>query len=317
MKILLNLLSTVSLISGGASGVVISNNSYATMFSSFYSSSIYKLTDEGKIDTSVGDGTGILEDKTLKGPTASITEFSNNMIIATINLNDTSVYKLTDEGKIDTSVGAGTGIIYQSPSAIRTVIQLSNGLILAGTVSNSIYKLNDDGTIANIIENQTFDGPVYSITQLSNGTILAATRNSTGTSIYKLNQNGTINSIVAKIMADRIISITQLSNGTILASTSNLLGEIYKLNSDGTFNSVIESGTLDGILHTIMQLSNGLILAGTDRGSIYKLTDEGKIDTSVGDGTGKLEDKTLDSGILSLVELSNGIILAGTSWTFH
>ncbi|WP_338969333.1 lipoprotein [Spiroplasma endosymbiont of Labia minor] len=244
------------------------------------SGSIYKLTDEGKIDKKVEDLLGV----------DSIYQLSNGIILAlTYNNANGSIYKLTDEGKIDTSVGNGTGIIERAPfdgPKIR-IIELSNGLILVGTSHGSIYKLTAEGKIDTTIGDGTgkiVDGKFYnfgplSFTQLTNGTIITGTA---GKSIYKLTDEGKIDTSVG----------------------------------DGT--GIIENETFDGYVTSVFQLSNGTILAGTSWkkdeyfGSIYKLTDEGKIDHSVGDGTGKLEDEDLELGVSNIIQLTNGTILAGT-----
>ncbi|WP_338969184.1 hypothetical protein [Spiroplasma endosymbiont of Labia minor] len=75
----------------------------------------------------------------------------------------------------------------------------------------------------------------------------------------------------------------------------------------------MENKTLDGAACSIFQFFDNTILVETYVGSIYKLTDEGKIDTSVGYRTGKLENKTLDGYVYSIAQLANGIILAGVS----
>ncbi|WP_338969247.1 hypothetical protein [Spiroplasma endosymbiont of Labia minor] len=73
---------------------------------------------------------------------------------------------------------------------------------------------------------------------------------------------------------------------------------------------------ISGLL-SIIQLTNGAILAGTNDHSIYKLTDEGTIDTSVGGGTGKLEDPTFDSLIHSIFQLANVTVLAGSGTSIY
>ncbi|WP_338970441.1 hypothetical protein [Spiroplasma endosymbiont of Labia minor] len=65
-------------------------------------------------------------------------------------------------------------------------------------------------------------------------------------------------------------------------------------------------------IEKLIRLSNGVVLAVGNSGVIYKLTDQGTIDTSVGNGTGIVENKTFDNPITSVIQLSNGIILAGT-----
>ncbi|WP_338969217.1 hypothetical protein [Spiroplasma endosymbiont of Labia minor] len=76
--------------------------------------------------------------------------------------------------------------------------------------------------------------------------------------------------------------------------------------SVGNETGVVENKTFKYGINSMIQLANGTILSfagSTYAGSICKLTDEGKIDTSVGGGTGKLEDKTFDGIIESFENL--------------
>ncbi|WP_338970275.1 lipoprotein [Spiroplasma endosymbiont of Labia minor] len=291
------------------------------------------IKQSGTIDTSVGGGTGIIENKSFDANITSITQLANGTILASTT---SSIYKLTAEGTIDKKI--------ETIDSIFQIFQLANGTILAG-IGNSIYELTDEGKIdtsvgngTGILENKTFDSTIVSITQLANGTILVGTNLN---SIYKLTDEGKIDHSVGtngngkledKTLDGVVYSITQLANGTILVGTST--GSIYKLTDEGKIdhsvgtngNGKLEDKTLDGVVYSITQLANGTILAGTtfgqqnsdNFGSIYKLTDEGKIDTTVGSGSnGKIENGTIDLGARAITQLANGTILAGTSsiWT--
>ncbi|WP_338969321.1 hypothetical protein [Spiroplasma endosymbiont of Labia minor] len=252
--------------------------------------------------------------------TTAMIQLSNGTIL--VGSFGGSIYKLTDEGKIDHSVGDGTGKLDDSfDNSINSFVELTNGLILAGTSGGLIYKLTAEGKNDNILEDR-LDHDVFSLVQLSNGTILAGTLSN---SIYKLTSEGKIDTSVGngtgkiedKTFDGVVTSITELSNGTILAGTNN--GSIYKLTDEGKIDTSVGNGTgkiLNNVFTTyvrpiIFQLVNGTILVGIGN-SIYKLTDEGKIDKSVGNGTGKIEDKFRFT-IATFIELSNGIFLAGTS----
>ncbi|WP_338969256.1 hypothetical protein [Spiroplasma endosymbiont of Labia minor] len=182
-----------------------------------------------------------------------------------LNISKASIQTIIKESEtIDTSVGNGTGII----EGISSITELSNKTIFASSIKK-INILTDEGRIFSDVEND--------ITSVS--------------------------------------FTIQLSNETILAtSADNAANKIWKLNVDGTINSIINNESNTGI-SSITQLKNGTILVGTNFGLIYQLTDEGKIDTSVGNGTGILEDKTFDGFVRAITELSNGTILVGTGTT--
>ncbi|WP_338969330.1 hypothetical protein [Spiroplasma endosymbiont of Labia minor] len=236
--------------------------------------SMYKLTDEGKIDTSIGNG-GIIENKL--GSVNYLFQHSNGLILASFGGN--IICKLTDNGKLDTSVGDGTGIVQSFDSAgnVQWLQELSNGKILAGLDNDKIYQLTNEGKIDTSVGDGTgilYDNIVTkesSISKLSNGKIFL----SSDKIIYQLNEDGSID--------------TSVGGGT---------GKI-----DEEFTSTISS---------IIQLSNGVIILLATNGSIYKLTDEGKIDKSINNGSGILENGTLKKYLYAhCIQLSNGFILQG------
>ncbi|WP_338969320.1 hypothetical protein [Spiroplasma endosymbiont of Labia minor] len=191
------------------------------------------------------------------------------------------IYRLTSEGKIDTSVGNGTGKLDEVGSHlydIVSIIELENGNIFALT-NSAFYKLKNDGHIDRLIGNGTgriendFKDDISSIIQLSNNTILVSVINSGKSSIYRLTGEGKIDTSVG-------------------------------------INGKIEDKTLDGAVYSVTELSNGLIVAGTASGSIYKLTDEGHIDIWSGN-SGVIDSDT--SIKLNCISQFSGVII-GATW---
>ncbi|WP_338970291.1 hypothetical protein [Spiroplasma endosymbiont of Labia minor] len=153
---------------------------------------LFRSTDVDEInDISFNSSNNILNHNV-----TSITQLANgNVLVIT---NDGSIYQLTAEGKIDTSVGGGTGNIEVGIHGYpRVIVQLSNGTILVGTSNGLIYKLTDEDKIDHSVgdgtgklEDKIFDHLIIAIIELPNRIVLASTGNidSTGTksSIYRL-----------------------------------------------------------------------------------------------------------------------------------
>ncbi|AGM25185.1 hypothetical protein [Spiroplasma chrysopicola] len=156
---------------------------------------------------------------------------------------------------------------------------LSNGKILAG--GDKGYNYNYEGVIRQVIldkdnvtfneVSQEFDGSITALTQLFNGTILAATA---GESIYQLDSNGKIiKQLVDGGFSGGIDSIIQLADGRVLAATREQW--IYQLDSNGYNFTKLTTIPLNGI-SGIVQLNNGIILIADNKG-IYQMNPDGTI----------------------------------------
>ncbi|AGM26225.1 hypothetical protein SSYRP_v1c06350 [Spiroplasma syrphidicola EA-1] len=203
-------------------------------------------------------------------------------------------------------------------SSIRSLIQLKNETILAGTDAGSIYQLNSDGKIIKKVVDRKFDNkPVYSLVELSDGMILAGTEgqyNNIGGVIYQLNSDGSIKERLIKNIEDGAVNaIEELKDGTILIGVSvkssvRSYGSIYQLRKSGQSFSVekkVNKG-IDGGINSMKQLNNEKVLIGTDfpYGSIYEL-DPNSFNKKL------IVDQKFNNGRVSLLQLQDETVLAG------
>ncbi|AGM26123.1 hypothetical protein SSYRP_v1c05330 [Spiroplasma syrphidicola EA-1] len=195
---------------------------------------------------------------------------------------------------------------------VSILFQLANGTILAIESSSygSIYELNMDGAIKQKVGN-TSNTSLNAIVQLSDGTILAGGSRD----IYELNMDGTIKKKVeqpdGQSFDNSVNTLFQLANGTILAVESSVNSFIYELNMDGTIKQKVGNSS-NTSLHTIVQLSDGTILAGGSR-DIYELNMDGTIKKKVEQPGGV----AFDGSVSSLIQLSDGTILAATGYSLY
>jgi uncharacterized delta-60 repeat protein len=223
------------------------------------------------------------------------------------------IVRINSDGSFDSSFSVGSG--FNTP-VIYTVVHQSDGKILVGgfftsyngTTSNSIIRLNSDGSVDSSFNIGSGFEAVLSIAIQSDNKILIGgeftTYNDNNSSnIIRLNSDGSIDSgfSIGTGFNFAVQSVVIQSNGKILVGgyftsyNGTSTNYIVRLNSDGSIDSGFSIGTgFNNIVSTIAIQSDNKILVGGQfttyngnaRNRIIRLNSDGSIDSGFSIGTG-------------------------------
>jgi uncharacterized delta-60 repeat protein len=257
--------------------------------------------------------------------------------------NSNSIIRLNSDGSVDnTFLSIDNGF----DDVVNSIVIQSDGKILVGgdfstyngTNSNSIIRLNSDGSVDNtfLSIDDGFNSQVRSIAIQSDGKILVGgnftTYNGTGSNyIIRLNSDGSVDNTFLSIddgFDSRVFSISIQSDGKILIggqfTTYNGTNSNYiiRLNSDGSVDNTflsIDDGFDDRVSSIAIQ-SDGKILIGgqfttyngTNSNYIIRLNSDGSVDN-----TFLSIDNGFDDVVSSIAIQSDGKILVGGYFTTY
>jgi uncharacterized delta-60 repeat protein len=310
-----------------------------TTYNGTNSNYIIRLNSDGSVDNtflSIDDG---FDDRVF-----SISIQSDGKILvgggfASYNgTNSNSIIRLNSDGSVDnTFLSIDNGF----DDVVNSIVIQSDGKILVGgdfstyngTNSNSIIRLNSDGSVDNtfLSIDDGFNSQVRSIAIQSDGKILVGgnftTYNGTGSNyIIRLNSDGSVDNTFLSIddgFDSRVFSISIQSDGKILIggqfTTYNGTNSNYiiRLNSDGSVDNTflsIDNG-FDDVVSSIAIQSDGKILVGgyfttyngTNSNYIIRLNSNGSSGFIGG----------FDDIVTSIAIQSNGKILVGGKFSTY
>ena len=300
------------------------------------SNNIIRLNSNGSIDNTFVYGTGFnlvvriiqiqSDEKILVG--GSFTNYSGT--------SSNNIIRLNSDGSVDNTFVYGSGF----NDAINTIsIQLDDKILVggnftdySGTSSNTIIRLNSDGSVDNTFSVGTgFNSSLATIQIQSDGKILVGGDFSSydgtlSSYIIRLNPDGSIdNTFVTRTGFTNVVrTIATQSNGKILIGgyfdkyKPTYINKIIRLNTSGLYDgSLFYNVGFDGDVNTIDYQSDGKILVGgsftsyngTPSNYIIRLNSDGSIDDTfvVGDG--------FNNPVLTIQIQSDGKILVGGDFT--
>jgi uncharacterized delta-60 repeat protein len=216
---------------------------------------------------------------------------------------------------------------YTSYVALPQAAYYIGGLFttFSGTNASQLIKFNSSNTKDETFDVGTgFNGPIFSISNQSDGKILAGGNYTqfTGSSqnyLIRLNSDGSKDETFVSVIIDAVNSIAIQSDGKILVG--GWFG-LKRVNSDGTNDSTFDigSGFNNGVRSIPIQ-SDGKILVGgyyttykdLTQNSLIRLNSDGSKDTSFDIGTGFGGDGY--ASVDSMAIQSDGKILVGGQFT--
>lgn len=266
---------------GNLNNAILTTNEDGSVFSGFTFPSLFTGTSTQNVVTSIefqSDG------KILYG--GLFTSYSGQ--------SRNRILRVNSDYTLDTGFTIGTGF---NNSVYDIEIQSDGKIIAAGAFSSfsgitsqSICRLNSNGSLDNTFTSSLTGGTVYDISLYNDNKILYGGNNLAGF-VKRLNSDGSIDntfttpnfstlSIVyrTKILSDNKILI---SGELILSSQPTITYGLLRLNSDGsidnTFNSLV---VLAGVGDFDLTNENKIILVGDNPRKIIQLNYDGTIDTS-------------------------------------
>ncbi|MCG7979394.1 MAG: hypothetical protein N0E58_14845 [Candidatus Thiodiazotropha endolucinida] len=277
-----------------------------TTYNSTASNHIIRLNSDGTVDTAFEMGTGF--DEVVKS-ISSATDGSGDLYVGgdftTYNgITSNHIIRLNSDGTVDTAFAVGTGFdgVYSSSTRVNSISPAKdssgdlyvggNFTTYNGIASNSIIRLNSDGTVdATFAAGTGFDGiytSVYSVTPATDGSgDLYVGGNFTtyngiaSNNIIRLNSDGTVDNTFSvgsgfnytedfyfglppvRSQVNSIIPTTDGSDdlyvgGLFDTYNGTAINNIIRLNSDGTVDDTftVEAG-VNGIVRSISASSDG------------------------------------------------------------
>lgn len=236
-----------------------------------------------------------------------------------------------DEGFVPPDSTHGNGV--------TSIIPLPGGQVLIGgplwevpgmPMFTSVWKLNEDGSVANDFMSETTAGAVTSLALRSDGKILVGRYSAP--SLVRLNADGSLDNTfdpgtgpdsyvygLAMQADDKAIVV-----GDFLSYNGQFTGCIVRVNSDGALDPTFETGGTGGVYsdgYSVMLQADGRVVVGGDftsvggqsRNGIVRLLSDGSVDPTFDPGAGCWRPDF--SRVMALGMQPDGRIIAGGSFT--
>jgi hypothetical protein len=187
---------------------------------------------------------------------------------------------------------------------VRSLADLGNGIVVAGTTGGNIYRSTDNSASWNFVQRLGTETDTFSLADLGGGIVVAGTY-PTG-QIYRSTDNGASWNLVQRLGTETAVySLADLGGGIIVAGTTG--GNVYRSTNNGaSWNFVQRLGT-ETYVFSFADLGGGIVVAGTNpTGQIHRSTDSGASWTLV-------QRLGTETAVYSLADLGNNIVVAGTT----
>jgi photosystem II stability/assembly factor-like uncharacterized protein len=205
-----------------------------------------------------------------------------------------------------TNYGATWTVTYTLPSTLYgflCLVNLDNGIVLAGTKNGRIYRSTDYGLDFSTYTQLT-ETWIWTFADLGGGVVLAGVE--ANANIYRSTDYGQTWVLVQQLGTEtKVLSLIYLGNGIVLAGTAGG-GKVFRSTDSGLTWSLI--GQLDAELSVFHfdTFGYGFIIAETfDNAKLFQSTDAGLTWTLITNlGT--------ETDIRAAIALTNGTFIAGT-----
>ena len=316
-----------------ADGKVIAAGAF-TDFNGMVRRGVARLTTNGALDPSLGNGTG---------PNSSVlalAALADGRILAAGTFSSFNglargrIVRLSADGVVDTTAFTGSGF----NSTVRAIAVQPDGKVIAvgdfttynGTARNGVARLNADGTLDTAFNPQSgFNAATTTVALQTDGKIVVGGsftlfNGVTRTRIARLNSDGSLDTAFDPVAGFNSfpVALAMQADGKIVVGGYFTLyngvarSAIARLNANGTLDTTFNPGSgFNGVVRSVVLESDGAALVGGDfttfngmpRSRIARLNANGSLDLGFYPGAG------LNGAVYSLSLLPSGKLAAGGS----
>lgn len=318
-----------------ADGKVIAAGAF-TDFNGMVRRGVARLTTNGALDPSLGNGTG---------PNSSVlalAALADGRILAAGTFSSFNglargrIVRLSADGVVDTTAFTGSGF----NSTVRAIAVQPDGKVIAvgdfttynGTARNGVARLNADGTLDTAFNPQSgFNAATTTVALQTDGKIVVGGsftlfNGVTRTRIARLNSDGSLDTAFDPVAGFNSfpVALAMQADGKIVVGGYFTLyngvarSAIARLNANGTLDTTFNPGSgFNGVVRSVVLESDGAALVGGDfttfngmpRSRIARLNANGSLDLGFYPGAG------LNGAVYSLSLLPSGKLAAGGLFT--